>query len=222
MSTTENNKNNNNLNQESSSGYLALMIKHGQVIPASKKTQKDPLYVNLTENKTEIKSETDLLSKYKLAKPYDSFNEDEKKSLFGKLDNFLEAVYLSPTTFPREVLQALKFREERLAFWRLSGQISGAATFSIFWIVYKFKVNPNFYFRNFCYYALFAGLTAYLFGRFFEFHANVRHYREMLFKMALDYNVNDDEISDLHQKLNEHYLKENQVKSSLDSVKFKL
>jgi len=138
------------------------------------------------------------------------------------LDNFLEAIYLIPNSFPREILQALEFREERLAFWRFSGQISGAASFSLFWVIYKFRVNPNFYFRNFCYYTLFAWLSAYLFGRFFEFHANVRFYRETIFKMALDYNITNDEIADLHQKLNEHYLKENQVKSSLDSVKFRL
>lgn len=191
------------------SPYTNALIKSGAVNPSNQKPSQKL-------------SESDLLSKYKLAKPFDSMSEEEKKSLYNKLDNFLEAIYLIPNSFPIEILQALKFREERLAFWRLSGQITGAATFSIFWIIYKFRKNPNFYFRNFCYYGLFTGLSAYLFGRFFEFHANTRHYRETIFKMALDYNITDEEIADLHQKFNEHYLKENQVKSSLDNIKFKL
>ncbi len=167
-------------------------------------------------------NEKDILSKYKLSRPYDSMSEDEKKELFRRLDNFLEAIYLSPTYFPKDILFALKFREERLSFWRLTGQIFGAATFSTFWIIYKLRINPNFFFRNFCYYSLLAGLSAYAFGRFFEFHSNVRYYREMIFKIANDYNISDDEITELQQKFNEFYLKENQNKNSLDSVKFKL
>jgi len=44
----------------------------------------------------------------------------------------------------------------------------------------------------------------------------------MILKMAVDYNISDEEVSNLHQELQEHYLKENQNKSSMDNIKFKL
>jgi len=164
----------------------------------------------------------DYLAKYKLEKGYELLTEEEKKNLFEKLDNLLEAIYLSPTYFPKEIFNALKFREKKLSQWRTNGQITGALTFSLLWIFYKYKFNQRFYFRNFCYYGLFACLSSYLFGRYFEFYGNNKYYREMILKIASDYNITTNEIAELHQKLNEYYLKENQTKSSLDNIKFKL
>ena len=167
-------------------------------------------------------SNVDFLQKYKLIKPYDSCTDDEKKELFKKLDNFLEAIYLSPTYFPLEILQALKFREEKLSFWRTTGQIIGGATFSSIWILYKFRFNPSFYFRNFAYYAIFTGISSYLGGRFAEYTGNIKFYREMILKIANDYNITDEEIIELQQKFNEHVIKDTQSKSSLENVNFKL
>lgn len=177
---------------------------------------------NLQSHNHNSGNSVDYFGKYRLIKPYKSLSEDEKKELFRRLDNFLEAIYLAPSYFPIEILFALKYREEKLSMWRLSGQIFGFVTYSALWTAYKFRYHPSFYFRNFCYYFLLAGFSSYLFGRFFEFQANIRYYRDMILKMANDYNISDDEISGLQQKFNEFYLEENQKKSSLDNIKFKL
>lgn len=173
---------------------------------------------NSNTNETQV----DYLKKYKLQKPYESLNEDEKKDIFHKLDNFLEVIYLTPQVFPKEILSALKFREEKLSFCRHLGQFIGFGLFSSIWLFYKTRYYPSFYFRNWVYYFLLMGITSYSFGRFFEFQANVRTYREMIFKMAIDYNISDEEITEIHQKMQEHYLKENQEKTNYNDIKFKL
>jgi len=118
-------------------------------------------------------------------------------------------------------LYALKYREERLSFWKISGYLTGATIFSTFWIIFKIRYNPNFYFRNFCYYGLFTGLSAYIFGRYFEFYANVRFYREMMLKIANDYNISDNEISELYHKFNENALNKNKKNNTINNFENK-
>jgi hypothetical protein len=179
---------------------------------------------NTQLSKKEIENEKEnlILNKYKLEKPYDSLNEDERKEIFKKLDNFLECVYLCPTVFPNDILTALKFREDRLSFWRFSGQLIGGASFTTLWGMYKLRFYPSFYFRNMVYYFIFLGISCYSIGRIFEFQANIRYYREMILKMSIDYNISDNEVLNLHQQMQEFYLKENQTKTTIDDVKFKL
>lgn len=174
------------------------------------------------QNSNLEQSESSLLNKYKLSKPYDKLNDEEKKDIFHKLDNFLECVYLAPNIFPLEILNALKFREDRLSYWRFTGQLVGGVSFTTLWAAYKLRFYPSFYFRNMVYYFIFMGISSYAIGRLFEFQANIRTYREMILKMSVDYNISDDEVLNLHQQMQEHYLKENQNKSSMDNIKFKL
>ena len=137
--------------------------------------------------------EAAIINKYKLDVPYDKLNDDQKKDIFHKLDNFLECVYLSPNIFSNDILTALKFREDRLSYWRFTGQVVGAIGFTSVWAFYKLRFHPSFYFRNLSYYAIFLGLSCYSFGRIFEFQTNIRYYREMILKMSVDYNISDDE-----------------------------
>jgi len=56
------------------------------------------------KKREQITNEQDLLSKYKLAKPFENFREEEKRELFKRLDNFIQAIHLTPNTFPVEIL----------------------------------------------------------------------------------------------------------------------
>jgi hypothetical protein len=204
-SNNKNNKNNNDNNNNNNS-------------QSSNKEKKE---FN-TDKQNEKEKENSILNKYKLEKPYDSLNEEEKKEIFKRLDNFLECIYLCPTVFPNDILSALKFREDKLSYWRFSGQLFGGISFSALWGFYKLRFYPCFYFRNIAYYLILLGISSYSFGRLFEFQANIRYYREMILKMSNDYNISDDEVLNLHQQMQEFYLKENQKKTSIENVKFKL
>lgn len=150
--------------------------------------------------------------------------QDRKLEIMNKVDNFLEALYLSPHIFDKEVFMILRKREEKLAAWRHNSQFAGVLLFSSFYISKRLKTG--FYFKNFCY-LLFGTFTAgYLSGRLGEYIGNKAYYEKILWKLAVAYNITDNEIEDMQLKMTEVILKENKEeqtkKSSLDMVKFKM
>jgi hypothetical protein len=161
---------------------------------------------------------------------YAYLSKEEKLAVLNKVDNFLEALYVSPHMFNQEVFHILKKREEKLASWRHNGQVIGGAGFLFGYGVFKlrniFSSYSGFYFRNFCYVVFSTILSGYLGGRVSEYVGNKLYYRQILMKLAMDYNISDNEIEEMHLKINEKILNENKEiqtkQSSLDSVKFKL
>lgn len=155
----------------------------------------------------------------------DSMSYEQKKDLINKTDNFLEAIYISPQIFDRDVFKILKYREQQLSAWRHNSQALGAASFLIIYILRRMRSFRGFYFRNFFTMGIGAVITGYFVGRFGEYIANKLYYQKILLKLAMLYNISDDEIEDLHYRINEQILKDNmedQTKqASLDKVKFK-
>jgi hypothetical protein len=158
---------------------------------------------------------------------YDKLRDEDRVKLIGKVDNFLEALYLAPHLFGRDVIQILRFREEKLTMWRQNGQFVGGLTYLSFYLIKKLR-NPGsgFYFRNFGWMTFYTFLFSYLAGRGSEYFGNKLYYEKILFKLAGIYNVTDDEIEEFQYKLNEQILNENkndQIRAgSLDSVKFRV
>jgi hypothetical protein len=162
-----------------------------------------------------------------LDKSYDKLRDEDRVRLIGKVDNFLEALYLAPQLFDRDVFQLMRFREEKLTMWRQYGQLVSGLTYLSFYLIKKLR-NPGsgFYFRNFGWMTFYTILFSYFGGRGSEYFGNKFYYEKILFKLAAVYNVTDQEIEDLQFKLNEQILNENkdeQIKAgSLDSVKFRV
>jgi hypothetical protein len=158
---------------------------------------------------------------------FDKLRDEDRVKLVGKVDNFLEALYLAPQLFGRDVIQLMRYREEKLSYWRHSGQLVGGFTYLSLFLIKKLR-NPGsgFYFRNFCWMTFYTFLFGYLGGRGSEYFGNKFYYEKILFKLAAVYNVTDDEVEELQYKLNEQILNENkdeQIRAgSLDSVKFRV
>lgn len=154
---------------------------------------------------------------------WSNLSEDEKNDIAGKVDNFLEALYINPTIFHVDDLNILKLREEKLNQWKQTGTLVGAGLFSFTYFWHRF--NKGFFFKNGVRTILGVVLFGYFAGRFSEFLGNYLYYQNILTKLAVSYNITDSEVEDLHVKMNEAMLKQNQeVQSksgSLDNVKFK-
>ena len=149
--------------------------------------------------------------------------KEGKLDLMNKADNLLEALYLSPHLFDKEVFKILKKREEKLNSWRHNSQFLGAGLFSTIYTMRRLRLG--FYFKNFCYLIIGTFTAGFLGGRLGEYTGNKLYYRKILWNLAIAYNITDNEIEDMHLKLNETILRENKEeqiqKSSLDYVKFK-
>jgi len=156
-------------------------------------------------------------------KNFHNLTLEKKVDILNKVDNFLEALYLSPHIFDPDVFKILRKREEKLTSWRHNSQFIGGLLFSTFYILRR--RGRGFYFKNFCYLIFGTLVSGFLAGRLGEYSGNKLYYEKILWKLAVAYNVTDDEIEDMHLKMTEAMLKENKEeqikKSSLDSVKFK-
>ena len=162
---------------------------------------------------------------------YSKLSNDKKARLVNQIDNFIEALYLSPHIFPKNVLKIMKIREDKLSIWRLTGQIIGGITIFGSYTIYRFKSWKGYYFKNVCIALILSAVGSYASGRISEYIGNRMYYRDTLIKLAINFNISDEEISDLQLKISENYLernksevnKNNEVnKSSLDKVKFKV
>jgi hypothetical protein len=156
---------------------------------------------------------------------YKDLSDEEKAEVENKIDNFLEAVYIAPNLFDREVIHTLKLREDCLKRWRHNGQALGGTTAFLLYCLVKRRSGTGFYFRNFWYMISFVLFSAYGAGRLSEMVGNKKYYKDVLVKLAVNYNITDSEIEDLHIKINEFVLSENkeqQKKGSLDKVSFKI
>lgn len=156
---------------------------------------------------------------------YANLTQEQKAKISNQYDNFLEALFLSPQLFSRDVLKFMKAREEKLKSWRNISQIIGGVTIFSSYAIYRLKSWKGFYFKNVCIGLLGAGLLGFLIGRFVEYYSNRRMFKDKLREIAMNYNITDEEIYDLQLKATERMLEKNKVegnKSSLDKIKFKL
>lgn len=156
---------------------------------------------------------------------YKDLSEQEKAEVENKIDNFLEAIYIAPNLFERDVLHALKLREDRLKLWRNNGQILGGFLSLSLYFLYKRRNYTGFYFKNFWIMTSFVLISGYCFGRLGEMVGNKMYYKDVLVKFAVNYNISDSEVDELHLKINECVLSENkeqQRKGSLDKITFKI
>jgi hypothetical protein len=140
-----------------------------------------------------------------------------------QLDNFFEALFISPLSFEPEVLQFLANREKELTWARHAGWAVGGVVGCAGYYIYRLK--KGFYFKNFMRMLICGFITGYIGGRMFEYQLNMRKFRSTLVEIARKYNITDAEIFDLHNKLTEEYLREKQAeehkKFSLDKVQIK-
>ena len=159
---------------------------------------------------------------------YDNLTHEQRIKLINKVDNFLEALYLAPSLFDRNVMKLLKYRENQLTIWRHTSQLIGGVGFLSVYAYYKiFRSKGGFFFRNFCYLAFSTAFISYFAGRFGEYIGNKFYYEKILFKLAATYNITEDEVEELQFKINEDILKENKEEqtrkgTSLDNVKFRV
>ena len=156
---------------------------------------------------------------------YKDLSLEEKAEVENKIDNFLEAIYIAPNLFERDVIHTLKLREDNLKSWRHNGQFVGGLLFSVLYLYNIKRKGYGFYFRNFVYLTSFVFVSSFAMGRLSEMIGNKSHYKDILMKLAVNYNISDTEIEDLHLKLNEFVLTENKEqerKGSLDKVTFKI
>jgi hypothetical protein len=155
---------------------------------------------------------------------YDYMSRERRADIMQKVDNFLEALYLAPQIFDQEVFKILKLREKKLDQWRHNFQVIGGGLFLSAYIMSR--LSQGFYFKHFVRSFLFTGIFTYAAGRFGEWMGNKLYYKKTVIKLAVAYNISDDEIENIHLKMSETILKENKEdqsrKSSLDNVKFKL
>jgi len=84
----------------------------------------------------------------------------------------------------------------------------------------------DFYFRNVVNVICVTGLTGYLGGRTFEYFTNKWYFRDMIRKYAIEYNISDLEVDDLHRQIQEKLLIKNKEEQkakggTLDNIKFK-
>jgi hypothetical protein len=170
--------------------------------------------------------ENKLLESYTNDPIYQNMSRAEKEKLYSKVDNFLEALFIEPTIFSNEVFHVLKLREKKLKKWLNMGQVSGALFFSSFYLIKILNRGQGFYFKDFWSIVFFTGLFAFAGGRTSEKIGNRLYYEGVLYKLANKYNITDEEIEDLQLKKNEQFLlinkKNQEKKSSLDSIKFKI
>lgn len=156
---------------------------------------------------------------------YDKLTDDEKVNITFKVDNFLEALYLNPLLFAPEVISILKKREEKLKLWRRSGELVLGGIFMAYYLRRNLKYSSGFYFRNFWTLVIFTGLFAFVGGRSSELIGNKLYYQKIIYKMANQYDITDEEIEELQVKVNQQFLtqqtQDQSKKSSLDSIKFK-
>ena len=171
-------------------------------------------------------NETDMWNNFVNDRSYDNLSADDYGKLSIKVDNFLEAIFLEPRIFGRDCLHVLKMREKKLREWKMTGYIAGGALFSSLYLYRVLTRQSGFYFKNFWILTISTGLTSYICGRTAELIGNKLYYEKIILKLANIYNITDDEIEELQFKKNEQLLishkEENNKKSSLDSVKFKM
>ena len=156
---------------------------------------------------------------------YSNLSQDRKAKIVNQVDNFIEALYLSPSVFPKNVIKIMKMRENKLSQWRYIGQIIGGITIFGAYSIYRYKSWKGFYFRNLCIASILTAIASYISGRTSEYIGNKLYYKDTLINLAMNFNISDEEISDLQLKISENFLERNKVeinKSSLDNVKFKL
>lgn len=172
-------------------------------------------------NQNHIKTKMDPLNNFN----FDRLSDDEKGDIANKVDNFLEALYLAPQLFNKDVIHALKQREEGLAYWRNQGRLYGFMLSSLIYAGLRISRGRPMFFKNYTRMFLIGVAFGVFAGRFAEYLGNKLYFRDVLFKIALTYNIGDEEIEDLHFRISQDILEENrnkQMGSSLDNVKFKL
>ena len=156
---------------------------------------------------------------------FSNMSEDQKVKILKIYDNFLEALYLSPKLFPREVIKFMKMREEKLRKWRrISSAIGGISFFSLY-ATFRLKSWKGFYFKNVCIGLFGAGLSGFILGRLTEYIGNRIYFKNKLIEISMNFNISDEEITDLQLRASERILERNKVqenKSSLDKIKFRL
>ncbi len=157
---------------------------------------------------------------------FNRMTNDQKASLANKYDNFLEALFLSPQMFSKDVIKFMKSREKSLREMRLFGQGLGFITAFGIYFVFRIKSWKGFYFRNLCK-GIIGGLaTGFSLGRLFEYYGNKFYFRTKLYELAVHYNISDEEISELQMKIAENMLEKNKqevkTKGTLDKIKFKI
>ena len=130
---------------------------------------------------------------------YRTLSEDELTDIQNKVDNFLEIAYLAPHQLSTETLNLLSARETKLKTVKLGYQILGALVFSVPYYFHRQKMG--FYFRNFCWTIVGSLVFSNLFGNYGLYFYNRKHYKHMIMKLALNYNISDDEVEALHEKI---------------------
>jgi hypothetical protein len=141
----------------------------------------------------------------------------------NQLDNFFEALFLSPGTFEPGVIKFLANREKELTRARQIGSAIGGTVGAGLYLGRRY-FTKGVYFKNVIR-ALFVGImSGYVCGRLFEIQRN-KEYRPELVKIAQRYNITDQEVMEMHNRANEMVLrdkqKEEHKKFSLDKVKIK-
>jgi hypothetical protein len=154
---------------------------------------------------------------------YKKLTQEQRVEVNKQLDNFFEALFFSPLSFEPQVIRYLAVREKELTIARYIGWTVGGSLTGLGYFLYK-KSN-GFYFKNCVRMFIYSFLGAYAVGRFFEYKFNEKKFRPTLLRIAMEYNITDDEIREMHTKANEIVLKEKQKeeqrKFSLDKVKIK-
>ncbi len=149
---------------------------------------------------------------------YLTLKSDELNELQNKVDNFLEIAYLAPQKLDTETLQLLSARESKLKQVKIRYGILGAVAFAMPYTLYRRTIG--FYFRNFCWTIIGSVVFGHLFGNFGEYIYNRKHFKLMIMKLAVTYNISDEEIEEVHAQINQ-YASENK-NISLDKVKIKI
>lgn len=172
----------------------------------------------------ELNSKKDSNNNNKL--DFKSMTTEQKAHLYNKYDNFLEALFLSPQLFQKDVIKFMKYREKQLTFYRITAQATGFISVFSIYLIYRLKSLKGFYFRNFCISGLLGSIIGFSLGRFTEYMVNRIYFREQMYKLALHYNITDDEISELQLKIAENMLEKNKqdvkTKGTLDKIKFRI
>jgi hypothetical protein len=157
---------------------------------------------------------------------FNKMTNDQKATLANKYDNFLEALFLSPQMFSKDVIKFMKYREKSLRELRIFGQGLGFITAFSIYLVFRLKSWKGFYFRNICKGAIGGVILGFSLGRLFEYYGNKVYFRTRLYELALHFNISDEEISELQLKIAENMLEKNmqevKTKGTLDKIKFKI
>jgi hypothetical protein len=151
---------------------------------------------------------------------YLTLSNDELTEIQNKVDNFLEIAYLAPQQLDFETLNLLKARENKLTQIKSIYQLIGAVAFTAPYILYRRSIG--FYFRNFCWTIIGSLAFGNFFGNIGEYFYNRKHFKLMIMKLALNYNISDEEIDELHATINKQTDSTKNENQNLDKIKIKI